>query len=223
LHNGEPKETPVLTIGATGLAREKTIWEAAREYSFADLKGDLDRIGELAGGLAWKAGGPSWLAGVRAATISLAHGNRSAALDGHAGQLTRRVADEFKLRQEAFVAELRLEPLLEAVDRRSAELRFKPLPRYPAVERDFSLILPDGVTFAQVAETIRGLQIGEVESVEAADLFRGGQIPAGKFSLMIRVTFQSALATLTEAQVSAFSGRIVKALQEKLGAVLRAS
>jgi phenylalanyl-tRNA synthetase beta chain len=223
LHNGEPKETPVLTIGATGLAREKTIWEAAREYSFADLKGDLDRIGELAGGLAWKAGGPSWIAGVRAATISLAHGNRSAALDGHAGQLTRRVADEFKLRQEAFVAELRLEPLLEAVDRRSAELRFKPLPRYPAVERDFSLILPDGVTFAQVAETIRGLQIGEVESVEAADLFRGGQIPAGKFSLMIRVTFQSALATLTEAQVSAFSGRIVKALQEKLGAVLRAS
>jgi phenylalanyl-tRNA synthetase beta chain len=223
LHNGEPKETPVLTIGATGLAREKTIWEAAREYSFADLKGDLDRIGELAGGLAWKAGGPSWLAGVRAATISLAHGNRSAALDGHAGQLTRRVADEFKLRQEAFVAELRLEPLLEAVDRRGAELRFKPLPRYPAVERDFSLILPDGVTFAQVAETIRGLQIGEVESVEAADLFRGGQIPAGKFSLMIRVTFQSALATLTEAQVSAFSGRIVKALQEKLGAVLRAS
>jgi phenylalanyl-tRNA synthetase beta chain len=223
LHNGEPKETPVLTIGATGLAREKTIWEAAREYSFADLKGDLDRIGELAGGLAWKAGGPSWLAGARAAKISLAHGNGSAALDGHAGQLARRIADEFKLRQEAFVAELRLEPLLEAVDRRSAALRFKPLPRYPAVERDFSLILPDGVTFAQVAETIRGLQIGEVETVEAADLFRGGQIPAGKFSLMIRVTFQSAQATLTEAQVSEFSGRIVKALQEKLGAVLRAS
>jgi len=223
LHNGEPKETAVLTIGATGLAREKTIWEAAREYSFADLKGDLDRIGELADGLAWQTDGPSWLAGARAAKISLARSNGSAALDGHAGQLTRRVADEFKLRQEAFVAELRLEPLLEAVDRRSAELRFKPLPRYPAVERDFSLILPDGVTFAQVAETIRGLQIGEVESVDAADLFRGGQIPAGKFSLMIRVTFQSVQATLTEAQVSAFSGRIVKALQEKLGAVLRAS
>jgi phenylalanyl-tRNA synthetase beta chain len=223
LHNGEPKETSVLTIGATGLAIEKTIWEAAREYSFADLKGDLDRIGELAGGLAWQAGGPSWLAGARAAKISLAHGNGSASLDGHAGQLARRVADEFKLRQEAFVAELRLEPLLEAVDRRSAELRFKPLFRYPAVERDFSLILPDGITFAKAAETIRGLQIGEVESVEAADLFRGGQIPAGKFSLMIRVTFQSAQATLTEAQVSAFSGRIVKALQEELGAVLRAS
>src|SRR5580692_2100447 len=223
LHNGEPKETPVLTIGATGLARAKTIWEAAREYSFADLKGDLDRIGELAGGLVWEAGGPSWLAGGRAAKISLAHSNGSAALVGHAGQLARRVADEFKLRQEALVAELRLEPLLEAVDGRSARLRFKPLPRYPGVERDFSLILPDGVTFAKVAETIRGLQIAELETIEAADLFRGGQIPPGKFSLMIRVAFQSAQATLTEAQVSAFSGRIVQALQEKLGAVLRAS
>lgn len=223
LHNGEPKETPVLTIGATGLAREKTIYEEAREYSFADLKGDLDSIGELAGGLAWQTGGPSWLAGARAAKISLARGNGSPALVGHAGQLARRVADEFKLRQEAFVAELRLEPLLEAVDKRSAEFRFKPLPRYPAVERDFSLILPDGVMFAQVADTIRGLQIAEVETIEAADLFRGGQIPPGKFSLMVRVMFQSAQVTLTEAQVAEFSGRIVSALQEKLGAVLRAS
>jgi phenylalanyl-tRNA synthetase beta chain len=223
LRNGEPKETPVLTIGATGLAREKTIYEAAREYSFADLKGDLDRIGELAGGLAWQAGTPGWLAGVRAAKISLAYGNGSAESIGHAGQLARRIADEFKLRQDAFVAELRLEPLLEAVDRTRAALKFKPLPRYPAVERDFSLIVADGVTFAQVAETIRALQIPEVESIEAADLFRGGQIPPGKFSLMIRVTFQSAQATLAEAQVQDFSARIVSALQEKLGAVLRTS
>ena len=223
LRNGEPKETPVLTIGATGLAREKTIYEPALEYSFADLKGDLDRFGELAGGLEWQAGGPGWLAGVRAAKISLAHGNGSAESIGQAGQLARRIADEFKLRQDAFVAELRLEPLLEAVDRARAALKFKPLPRYPAVERDFSLIVADGVTFAQVAETIHALQIPEVESIEAADLFRGGQIPPGKFSLMIRVTFQSAQATLTEAQVQEFSARIVNALQEKLGAVLRAS
>jgi phenylalanyl-tRNA synthetase beta chain len=241
LHNGEPKETSVLTIGATGLAREKTIWEEAREYSFADLKGDLDSIGELAGGFWWVEGRAGMLS-------SLAHGGalfgltqiqtegvkhfhskigfmelHSGPLLGYAGKLVRRIVDEFKLRQDAFVAELRLEPLLEAVDKRSAELRFKPLPRYPAVERDFSLIVADGMTLAKVEETIRSLQIAEVETIEAADLFRGGQIPPGKFSLMIRVTFQSGQATLTEVQVSEFSRRIVKALQEKLDAVLRAS
>ena len=231
LRNGEPVETPVLSLGATGMAREKTIYEAAREYSFEDLKGDLERIGELAGGLAWQGAAAPWLAGGRAAKIALAQRSGSDAgpgaapgtAIGQAGQLARRVADEFKMRQEVFIAEVLLEPLLEAVESAHAAQRFKPLPRYPAVERDFSLILPDGVTFVQVNETIRALRIPELERVEAADLFRGGQIPPGKFSLMIRVTLQSAQATLTDAQVSEFSARIVSALQTKLGAVLRAS
>jgi phenylalanyl-tRNA synthetase beta chain len=238
LQNGEPKETAVLTIGATGLAREKTIWEAAREYSFADLKGDLDSIGVLAGGLVWNEGEvPSWLDPAKAAVVTLARdvffdkgGNpqflyrgRGSRQIGPMGQLNRRAADEFKLRQRVFVCEIQLEPLLMGIEATRAAVKFKSIPRYPAIERDFSLILPDGVIFAQVTGTIRALQIAEVESIEAADLFRGGQIPPGKFSLMIRVTFQSAQATLTEAQVSAFSGRIVQALQEKLGAVLRAS
>src|SRR5271163_296445 len=70
LRNGEPVETPVLTLGATGLTREKTIHEAAREFAFAVLRGDLDRIGELAGGFKWSAGGPGWLAGGCAARLS---------------------------------------------------------------------------------------------------------------------------------------------------------
>jgi len=47
-------------------------------------------------------------------------------------------------------------------------------------------------------------------------------VPAGKFSLMIRVTFQSREATLTDAQVSLFSSGIVAALESGLGAALRA-
>jgi phenylalanyl-tRNA synthetase beta chain len=222
LRDGEPLETQVLTLGATGLAQEKTIYEAAREFSFADLKGDLDRVGELAGGLAWRSGGPQWLTGSRAAAIALAGKSPAAANFGVAGQLARRIADIYKFRQDVFVAELKLEPLVTGVEAADAARRFKPLPRFPAVERDFSLVLADGVTFAQVVETIRSLQIAELESIEAADLFRGGQVPPGKFSLMIRVKFQSAEATFTDAQLNDFSARIVAALQEKLGATLRA-
>jgi phenylalanyl-tRNA synthetase beta chain len=105
----------------------------------------------------------------------------------------------------------------------AAALRFKPLPRFPAVERDFSVVLADGVQFAQVEDAIRSLGIPELQSIEALDLFRGGQVPAGKYSLMIRVTLQSAEATFTDAQLNDFSSRIVAALQQKLGATLRAS
>jgi len=218
LREGEPVETLVLTLGATGLARPKTIHESAREFSFADLKGDIDSIGQWAAGLCWMQGRSSWLNPARAGEISVA--DRSI---GTAGQLTRRVADQLKLRQEIFLAELHLEPLLKAVEKANAAKKFEPVPRFPAVERDFSLLLTDGVAFAQVADAIGALKIPELRNVEAADLFRGGQVPAGKFSLMIRVTFQSARTTLTDAQIADYSSRIVKALEGQLGATLRAS
>ena len=220
LRDGDPVETAVLTLGATGLAREKTIHEAAREFGFADLKGDLDRIGDLAGGFTWHAGASSWLTPARSAQFAV---GRKQGCVGIGGQLLRRIADQLKLRQEIFVAELSLAPLLESIDAAHAELKFAPIPRFPAVERDFSLVLADGASFAQVAEVIRAIGIPELQRVEAADLFRGGQVPAGKFSLMIRVAFQSAETTLTDAQIAEFSSRIIAALERQLGATLRSS
>ena len=223
LRNGEPVETPVLTLGITGSAREKTIYEGARDFEFADLKGDLDTIGGLAGGFTWESGGPQWLSGARAARLHLTHKTGQREFIGTAGQIAKRVADEFKFRQNVLVAELKLESLLTGLENAAAALRFKPLPRFPAVERDFSVVLADGVQFAQVEDAIRSLGIPELQSIEALDLFRGGQVPAGKYSLMIRVTFQSAEATFTDARLNDFSSRIVEALQQKLGATLRTS
>jgi phenylalanyl-tRNA synthetase beta chain len=65
------------------------------------------------------------------------------------------------------------------------------------------------------------LGIPEIFSLEAVDLFRGKNIPPGKFSLLVRITFQSQEATLTEAQLTDFSSRIISALERKLGATLR--
>ena len=66
----QPVETRVVTLGATGLAREKGVSETERAYTFADLKGDLDQLGHIAGGLAWTAGGPDWLQGAHSGKIS---------------------------------------------------------------------------------------------------------------------------------------------------------
>src|SRR4029077_16416131 len=54
LNGTKSVETRVLTIGATGEAREKDLYATARVYSFADLKGDLDSFGELAGVFDWR-------------------------------------------------------------------------------------------------------------------------------------------------------------------------
>lgn len=221
----QPVETRIVTLGATGLAREKGVTETERAYTFADLKGDLDQLGHLAGGIAWTPGGPEWLHGAHAGIVSLqadAAAGRTAIRIGHAGQVARRVSEKFKLRQDAYIAELELEPLCAGYKSARAALRYKPLSRFPAVERDFSLVLADGKTFASIEESIRALGIAEISSIDAVDLFRGKNVPEGKFALLVRVRFESRQATLTEVQLTDFSSRILAALEQKLGATLRA-
>ena len=218
--NDRPAETRVLTIGATGAARQQGLYDSARDYTFGDLQGDLDAVGALSGGLRWEHGGPDWLHPARRGTIFL--GKEGAQPLGVAGQLTKRVADKLKFRQDVFLAEIALGPLYCMYYGVKNNRRYVPLPRFPAVERDFSLFLGDGVTFAQVTQAIRSLGIPEIATSEAVDLFRGKNVPAGKYSLLVRVTFQSREATFTEAQINDFSARIVAALEKNLGASLRA-
>jgi len=221
LEGNQSVETSVLTIGATGEAREKGLYDSARGFSFADLKGSLDQIGQLAdgrepGAFAWRDGGPEWLHAAKRGKILL-HNSEL----GAAGQLARRVADRLKLRQEVFLAELELQPFYVAMQAAKTARRYRPLPRFPGVERDFSLLLADGITFAQISESIRSLGIPEITSIAAIDLFRGKNVPAGKYSLLVRVTFQSREATLTEGQINHFVGNITSILEHRHGAQLR--
>ncbi len=215
-------ETRVLAIGATGEAREKGLYDSARDFSFADLKGDLDAIGALAAGFTWSDGGPNWMHAARCGSISAIAGDPISKTPlGVAGQLAGRVAERLKLRQDVFLAELEIDAFYDAVKIAKNHRRYEPLPRFPSVERDFSVLLADGTKFSDVTKTIQSLGIGEIQSIEATDLFRGKNVPSGKYSLLVRVTFQSRKATLTDAQISDFSGRIVAGLEKQLGAQLR--
>jgi phenylalanyl-tRNA synthetase beta chain len=219
--DGKPVETRVLTIGATGLARQQGLYDAPREYNFGDIKGDIDAIGALSGGLRWEGGGPEWMNVAKRGAIFL--GKEGGPALGAAGLLTKRVADKLKFRQDVYLAEIALGPMYCMYYGAKNSRRYEPLPRFPEVERDFSLFLAEGVTFADVRKTIAGLGIAEIASIGAADLFRGKNVPAGKYSLLVRVTFQSKESTFTDAQIGDFSGRIVGALAKDLGASLRAS
>jgi phenylalanyl-tRNA synthetase beta chain len=223
LNGSDSVETRVLTLGATGEAREKGLYENARVFEFADLKGDLDSIGQLAGnesagGFEWRDGGPDWLYAAKRGNILLGDAEL-----GSAGQLARRVAEEFKLRQEVFLAELELDPLYAAIRTAKDARRYEPLPRFPAVERDFSLLLADGISFAEISDSIRSLQLPELHSIQAVDLFRGKNVPAGKYSLLVRITFQSREGTLTEGQINHYTGKIISILEHRHAAQLRAS
>jgi phenylalanyl-tRNA synthetase beta chain len=221
LVDNKPVETRVLTIGVTGAARRQGLYDSTREYIFPDLKGDLDAIGAFSGGLRWEPTKTDWLNPAARGAIFLGkEGNQQL---GAAGQLSRRVAEKLKFRQNVFVAEIALGPLYCMYYGVKNNRRYQPLPKFPGVERDFSLLLDDGKTFAQVTQAIKSLHILELSSIEAVDLFRGKNVPAGKYSLLVRITFQSREATLTESQINDFSIRIIAVLENNLGASLRAT
>jgi phenylalanyl-tRNA synthetase beta chain len=216
LNGSKPIETRVLTLGATGAAREKNLHEPARDYSFADLKGDLDNLGALAGGLHWEETATEYLNPARRGALFL-----KAEPLGAAGQLSRRIAERLKFRQDVFLAEINLGPFYCAFYGVKNSRRYQPIPRFPAVERDFSLVLADGTHFSDVVKAISSLNIPEIAAIEAADLFRGKNIPAGKYSLLVKIALQPRSATLTDAQISEMSARIVSILEKELGAQLR--
>jgi phenylalanyl-tRNA synthetase beta chain len=133
------------------------------------------------------------------------------------GQIHPEVAAERKLRQDVFLAEFDLEALYQLGPRR---VRFRPLGKYPAVERDFSFIFPDEVEFIEMRKTVRELDIHEVKEFHPIEILRGGSIAPAKYSVLLRVRFQSAERTLREDEVAQWSGKIVGALK-KLGGVQR--
>src|SRR5947209_2176354 len=149
------------------------------------------------------------------------HPGRSAAItaEGHKlavfGQIT--VSGDRKLKQPVYLAELDIARLLELPAKSPG---YKPLSRFPAVERDFSLILPQDVTWTQVRNAIVSLHIPELQDVQIVETFRGAAIGQDRYSALVRIVLQSAERTLTDAESTSAASRIVQAVI-KLGGQLR--
>ncbi len=133
------------------------------------------------------------------------------------GQIAEDVKAERKLRQDVFLAEIDLERL-HAIGLRT--VRFAPLGKYPAVERDFSFVFGDDMEFDSIRRAVRGLGLDALRSFIPVEIFRGGSIEAGKYSILLRVRLQSDEETLRDEQIAVWSAKIVATLQG-LGGVQR--
>src|SRR5262249_2104897 len=111
------------------------------------------------------------------------------------GALHPQIAAKRKLKQEVYIAELFADRLFQ---RGVREISYTPLSKFPAVERDFSFIFSDEVTFDKMETAINGLGITELRGYSPAEIFRGGYIEAGKYSVLLRAKFQSMERTLRE-------------------------
>jgi phenylalanyl-tRNA synthetase beta chain len=113
--------------------------------------------------------------------------------------------------------ELDLEPLLAAA---ADAPQYEDVITYPAVKQDFAFVVDEDVPAADVVEAIRSA-VEEVRDARVFDVYRGGQIPEGRKSVAVAVSFQAPDRTLSDDEAAGMRERIVAALRERLQAELR--
>jgi phenylalanyl-tRNA synthetase beta chain len=136
---------------------------------------------------------------------------------GFLGELHPSVVDAFDLEGRAVGLELELEPVL-AVD---LPRRARPLPRFPAVNRDLGVVVTEAVEAAALLRTIHGAGGELLESATAFDEYRGSQVPEGCKSVAFTMTFRSPERTLTDAEVDGRLEAIKGALAQEHQATFR--
>ena len=201
----------------TGLATPDHWSGARRAVDFADIKGVVEQLHALAHVQpSFQEIETPYLASGRAAAIIVDGGTI-----GVFGQLSPAIAEsrELPAADEVYVAEIDLDALTKASP--AETLRTSPLPRYPSVVRDVSMLVADTLSAATVRGTIRSAAPATLIQIREFDRYQGKGVPDGKVSLSFRLTFQSPERTLTDDEVQAAMERIIDALTRELQAVQR--
>ncbi len=200
-----PQEPKMLLLGTYG-----------QNASFLQVKGELDAI--LAGlnlpAAAYEAvtANPSYHPG-RCAALTV-----GGEMVGYLGQVHPLVAQNYGMDCEVYCAEIDFSKLFTL---RLPDPTYKPLPKYPTVSRDLSLICDEAVTVAQVENVITASAGKLLRSIRLFDIYRGVGVPEGKKSMAFSLELRADDRTLTDGDSEAVVSKVLAALADKIGAILR--
>ena len=206
-----PEEPDRLTIGMYG-----------DDADFFTLKGMVETILETAGlhDCTYKACGTDAPFG----EICALHPGRSAVIYagetpiGYLGEVHPTVQKNYDIGTRTYVAKLlidEMQPLAQT------EITYQPLPKFPAITRDLSLVCADEVPVGDLQAAMKNAVGNILEQITMFDVYKGEQIAAGMKSVSFSIRMRSHEGTLTDEQADAAMKRVLKALKEH-GATLRA-
>jgi phenylalanyl-tRNA synthetase beta chain len=210
-----PHESESLGLIASGGAGEEDRAQAPRELDFYDLKGAVQAAFAALNlpPLVFKEAEVKHLRLGQAADISLADGT----IIGSVGALSETISAGYKFRQRVYVAELNLTPIFEIAER---EIKYRPLPRYPAVVRDVTLLVGRNVGFAELVAAIQSQEIEDYQRAQLVGTYEGQNIPADKRSITVRVEYRSDQRTLRDDEIEERHRRLLDSLLKKFDAEL---
>ena len=198
----QPDELPTLSLGIYG-----------KDEDFFTLKGMIEAICKLMGAhTQYERSAEPYLHPGRQAKVLANNKNI-----GIFGEVHPSVAAQYGIDCRVYVAEIKLDILLGIEKRKTV---YKPLPKFPAVERDFAMLIDKDVPVGTLERAISSGGGRLCEKIELFDVYEGAQIPEGKKSVAFSVWLRSQDSTLTDKEIDEANAKIIKKL-ESVGAELR--
>ena len=211
-----PQERLALALIATGGALEENRAQPERELDFFDLKGALEAAVDWMNlsPLKFAQASERHLRPGQTARIKLANGTDI----GSMGRLAEHVAASYKFRQPVYVLELDLSALLSGP---AKVIQYSPLPRYPSVMRDLSLLVNRSVALDEIFKAVNEQRVADCRSVKLVGTYEGGNIQSSKRSVTLRLEYRSDERTLRDEEVEERHARLTSSLLEAFAAEQR--
>lgn len=137
---------------------------------------------------------------------------------GTMGQINPNVAGRFGITAPLYALEISFEELYGLSD---TEKKYRPLPKYPAMKRDFAMVVVEDILVGDLETEIRNAAGDLLESVVLFDIYRGAPVPEGSKSVAFSLVYRAKDRTLKEAEVTEINTKVLVSLKEAYNASLR--
>jgi phenylalanyl-tRNA synthetase beta chain len=215
----QPSEKPRLAFLLSGFRHGAGWNRQAEPYDFFDAKGLLESLFAYFGlnaSVRFEAASPAGFHPGRTAAVRL-QAPAGAETIGFVGQLHPQLQRDWGL-PDIFAAEIELASVYALADSRIA---YRPLPRFPAVERDLAVVVDRGVSGGELEAAIRAAAGEWLESVRLFDVYTGDRLGEGKKSVAFALVYRHPERTLTDEEAADAQARVLAALEQSFGAELR--
>ncbi|NLY19118.1 MAG: phenylalanine--tRNA ligase subunit beta [Clostridiaceae bacterium] len=137
---------------------------------------------------------------------------------GHMGAIHPEVAENFDCPTDTYIAVLDVVSIIERAD---MIRQYKPLPKYPAVERDIAILVKEDVPARDIDAVLKKNGGDILEEIRIFDVYKGEQVPEGMKSMAYTLTFRAYDRTLVDDDVNKIMEKILQGLKNAFDATLR--
>lgn len=134
------------------------------------------------------------------------------------GTVKKPILKHFDIKQEVFYADFNWNLILKLI---GSKIKFTDIPKYPEVRRDLALLVDETVAFDAIYNIARQTEKSLLKDVNLFDVYQGKNLPEGKKSYAVSFTLQDSTKTLTDEQIDKIMSKLLKNMENELGASLR--